>query len=366
VVGVSSSQETNHPRRGRQMKDLRLKHSRAARTMGLAVSAAGLAAVIGIAPAQAITSPSLKAHRASEEPKEVVAKLRDGVLKVKGTNTRDAIALRLQTGNPAVLQVDTDGDGSADASFARSDLARIVVHAGPGSDAVRIDESRGAFAEIPTTIDGGEGDDRIDGGSGAETLFGGPGDDTIDGNRGADTAHLGSGDDTFIWDPGDGSDVVEGEDGTDTMLFNGADVPEQFDLSANGSRLRFFRTQGNVTMDTAGVERVDLPALGGPDRVTVNDLAGTDVRDVNVDVGTADGQQDRVVVNATAGDDSIDVSGDASAVRVTGLAAAITVRHAEPANDRLEINTLTGADTVSSAGLAPGTLQLFVDDVLRP
>src|SRR5438270_3638776 len=63
---------------------------------------------------------------------------------------------------------------------------------------------------------------------------------------------------TFVWDPGDGSDTIEGQDGTDTMVFNGADVPERVALSANGNRLTFLRDPGRVTMDTAGVERVEV------------------------------------------------------------------------------------------------------------
>ena len=70
---------------------------------------------------------------------------------------------------------------------------------------------------------------------------------------------MGAGDDVFVWDPGDGSDVVEGGDGrSDTLRFNGTAAAEQFTLSANGNRLRLFRDVGNVTMDTAGVELVDL------------------------------------------------------------------------------------------------------------
>ena len=92
---------------------------------------------------------------------------------------------------------------------------------------------------------------------------------------------MGAGDDTFVWDPGDGSDTVEGQDGRDTMLFNGANVAEHIDLSANGHRLRFFRDVASITMDTAGVERVDFNVLGGPDTVTVHDLSGTDVDTVN-------------------------------------------------------------------------------------
>ena len=131
---------------------------------------------------------------------------------------------------------------------------------------------------------------------------------------------LGAGDDTFVWDPGDGSDVVEGQDGTDTMLFNGAGGAEQVDLSANGNRLRFFRTQGAITMDTAGVERVDFNALGGADSISVNDLSGTDVNDVRLDLATlggadGDGQTDRIVVNATDGEDAINVQGDAEVVK---------------------------------------------------
>ncbi len=51
---------------------------------------------------------------------------------------------------------------------------------------------------------------------------------------------------------------------------------------------------------------------------------------------------------------------------MSGLAATVKILHPEAANDRLEINTLAGSDTVDSSGLAPGLLQLFVDGVLVP
>ena len=68
------------------------------------------------------------------------------------------------------------------------------------------------------------------------------------------------------------------------MLFNGAAASENVTLTANGGRLTFFRVQGNVTMDTAGVEIVDFNALNGTDNVTVNDLTGTDVTQVDIDL----------------------------------------------------------------------------------
>jgi Ca2+-binding RTX toxin-like protein len=319
-------------------------------------------------------------------------KLEEGVLTIKGTNKADAIALRLSEFSPRVLQVDVGDDGTADFEFNTADLTRIIVKAGNGDDTVRIDESNGVFSDvIPTTLEGGNGDDSLTGGSGAgtlhggngndrlaggngdETLFGDNGNDTIDGNKGTDTGVLGNGDDTFIWDPGDGSDVVEGQNGFDTMVFNGAGAAERFDVVALGHRVTFFRDLGGITMDTDGVERIDANALGGADVVTVSDLGGTDVGEVNVDLagalgGTAgDNAADSVVVDAPKGfDDTIDVSGDAAGVNVTGLAAKVSVRHAEPANDGLDIETSGGADTVNHAGLAAGVIQLFVNGTLVP
>jgi Ca2+-binding RTX toxin-like protein len=363
------------------MKNLiRLKESRTARPVGLSVWAAVVLAALfgaaGIAAAQGNASPAVKAHKAShrlENSKFKHPKLKHGELTIVGTEASDKIALRLQAGEPGILQVDVGDDGSADFSFARDRVAKIAVDAAAGDDLVRIDESNGVFTDsIPTTIDGGDGNDTIAGGKGNETLLGGDGDDSIDGNGGNDLALLGAGNDTFIWDPGDGSDTVEGQAGADTMRFNGASGTDQVELSANGNRHKFFRVQGNITMDTAGVERVDFNALGGADLATVNDLSGTDVSSVNIDLAgalggaTADGAADHVVVNATNGNDAIDVSGDSATVKVSGLAATTRILHSEVAKDRLDVNTLAGMDTVGSVGLAAGTIQFFVDGLLVP
>ena len=343
------------------------------RLRGVRSVRAGRLVVVAVAAAASLAAVAGHADAAAPEVMPIRhPKLKDGLLTIEGTKRSDRLTLRLAAGDAGVLQLDVGDDGSADYDFARQDVSRIELAGGDGDDALRIDERNGAVGDIATTIDGGAGADILAGGSGAELLLGGDGNDSIDGNRGNDVAFMGAGDDTFVWDPGDGSDVVEGEEGSDTMLFNGAGGPEQVDLSANGNRLRFFRTQGTITMDTRGVERVDFNALGGADTVTVNDLTGTDVTSVNVDLagsigGSAgDGSADRVVVNATNGNDAITVTGDAGGVKASGLAATIGVLHSEGASDRLEINTLAGADTVESGGLAPGAVQLFVDGALVP
>jgi len=284
---------------------------------------------------------------------------------VNGTNGQDAITV---SGNAAGVTV--SGLRALVAIQHQEPTDQLSINGLTGDDA--IDTSGLAAGAISLALDGGAGSDTLGGGAGAESLIGGDGNDAIDGNGGDDTAMMGAGDDTFVWDPGDGSDIVEGQDGADTMLFNGAGGAEQVDLAANGNRLKFFRTQGTITMDTADVERVDFNALGGADLVTVNDLSGTDLSSVNVDLAgtlggaTGDGQADRVVVNATNGNDTIDVSGEPEVVKVSGLAPTIRILHSEAANDRLEINTLAGTDAVDSSGLAAGAVQLLVDGIPVP
>jgi hypothetical protein len=53
-------------------------------------------------------------------------------------------------------------------------------------------------------------------------------------------------------------------------------------------------------------------------------------------------------------------------VNVSGLSATVEIAHSEAANDRLEINTLAGKDTVDSSGLAAGAIQLLVDGIPVP
>src|SRR5215218_8149131 len=132
----------------------------------------------------------------------------------------------------------------------------IVVNANGGDDVITA--SNGLFTLVKLTINGGTGNDTITGGDGDDLLIGGEGNDVIRGGRGNDTALLGAGDDIFIWNPGDANDVVEGQDGTDTLQFNGANIVENINITANGPRGRFTRDVANITMDINGVEHVNF------------------------------------------------------------------------------------------------------------
>ena len=187
---------------------------------------------------------------------------------------------------------DVDADGTTDFSFDKTTFTAMKITAGGGDDEVSL--ARAAVNDKTVSVDGGAGDDTLLGGAGPKTLIGGSGNDAVDGNLGTDIALLGSGNDHFNWDPGDDTDTVEGQSGTDTLDFNGANIGELFDVSANGDRVRFTRNIASIAMDLDDIEALNLRTLGGADAVTVNDLTGTDLnRPPAIDHGRADVDRQR-------------------------------------------------------------------------
>jgi Ca2+-binding RTX toxin-like protein len=326
------------------------------RRLPASVGAVALALVVFAgAAAPAAAAPTVK------------AKVIDGTLRISGGPFADHITLRMSALDRTELQVDVGDDGSADFTFNLNTFNAIDVNAGGGDDTVRIDDANGAFTTSkPTRIDGQRGDDTLLGGSGDEVLVGGTGNDRIDGNGGADTAFLGSGDDTFVWDPGDGSDIVEGQAGSDTLVFNGSGGNEIMSATAFFGRVSFTRNLGTIDMDLNGIEAIDVRALGGTDSVAVNNVSGTDLRRVDIDLAsalggaTADGQPDTVTVAGTKGDDTIAAKADGAAVEVSGLSALVRVTHADPVLDTLAIDRVAGTDTVGVDPAVNALIQVSV------
>jgi Ca2+-binding RTX toxin-like protein len=267
----------------------------------------------------------------------------DDVARYNGSDDPDQIAI-LRNG---IAQVAVDNATSG--LFELAAVESLVVSGLGGADVIAGGNGIGTLTSL--TLDGGQGDDDLRGGDGADTLNGGNGDDSVDGNIGADTASLGAGDDRFQWDPGDGSDIVDGQAGNDRMDFNGSNVGEQIELSANADRLRLTRNVGSITMDTDGIEHVALRMLGGSDLVTVGDLSATSVTKVDVDLGAiaggGDGAQDTLVLDGTAARDVVQVTRTGDAVSVAGLPAAVGITGSEGLNDTLRIQTLGGNDDVT-------------------
>jgi Ca2+-binding RTX toxin-like protein len=115
-----------------------------------------------------------------------------------------------------------------------------------------------------------------------------------------------------------------------------------------------------------GVETVDFNALGGTDAVTVHDMTGTDVKQVNVDLAgtpagnTGDNSKDVIVIEGTSGDDAITLSMQNGALVVNGLAAQIVIDHFDP-TDEIHILGLGGNDVITATGVTVDGPSLFLD-----
>jgi len=106
-------------------------------------------------------------------------------------------------------------------------------------------------------------------------------------------------------------------------------------------------------MDLETIEQLAVPTRGGTDTVVVNDLAGTALQAVDIDlqasVGGGDGAADTVITNGTEGADTVDVSRSGEQVVVGGLAALTRITGNEATLDTLRVQTLGGDDDVTVA-----------------
>lgn len=242
---------------------------------------------------------------------------------------------------------------------------KLVLNANGGDDSFSAIGNLAPLIQI--TVDGGTGNDTLLGSNGNDLLLGGDGNDFVDGNQGNDTALLGNNDDTFQWDPGDGSDTVEGGDGADRLIFNGSGASEAIVVSANGDRVRLTRNVANIVMDVEGVGRIDLNLVGGSDSVQVNDMAATDLAQVNVDLAgaiggtTGDGAADLVDVHGSNGVNVVNVVGSGSSYAVTGLKALVNVTGSEGANDALVLRTFGNNDKINATTLPAGVVRATLD-----
>ena len=141
---------------------------------------------------------------------------------VNGTNGDDVFGAAGDAGGVNVFGL----QAAVNIFFQEQANDRLTLNALGGDDVVNATSLEADGIQL--TMNGGLGDD---------IFIGSEGDDLINGGDGNDTALMGAGDDTFVWNPGDDNDTLEGQDGFDTMLFNGANVAENINISANGGRV---------------------------------------------------------------------------------------------------------------------------------
>jgi Ca2+-binding RTX toxin-like protein len=276
---------------------------------------------------------------------------RTNAVVINGTGTNDLITVTGSTNGVDIVGL----TAAVTVVGAEQGLDRLVINALAENDSV--DAAAMEAGAIELTLNGGAGNDTLSGGQGNDLIIGGQGIDLMLGE---------AGDDTFLWNPGDASDVIEGDAGEDSMLFNGANVAENIEVSANNQRLHFFRSPGNITMDCDEVEVVQFNAFGGADLIIVDDLNGTSVTRLNLDLANpattalSDTVADTVIIAGTSASDAVTIKGTPAGVDVLGLSAAVNIVGSDPTLDQLIISLLGDNDVAEASNLQGGIISLTV------
>ncbi|MGL3608504.1 DUF5801 repeats-in-toxin domain-containing protein [Rhizobium sp. G187] len=242
--------------------------------------------------------------------------------------------------------VGTDGDDVIllPKSYTTSDAAFIEIDGGKGNDILQGSDGQA------DDIDGGENDDLISGlggndklfgGSGSDQIWGGTGDDkitggdgndTLYGNAGDDVIEGGAGNDTIVYAIGDGRDTIGGgsEDvaGRDLLRIDGSAAAENYVIwtrdaynaahgaSYAGTSEILMTVNGSIVAEVSEIEDITINGNGGADTYSVvGDFTETSLLTSTVTLSGGDASEHfdvsgltsahQVVVKAGAGDDSL-------------------------------------------------------------
>ena len=207
-----------------------------------------------------------------EDRKLLTATLDGGVLEVEGTRRNDNITVSLSADGQTITVSEavrrSRGRTAATpttAEFAVADVTSISINAGAGNDNVVFRALGDADFAMAAAILGGDGNDWIGAGAGADTVDGGAGDDAVRAGAGADSVTGGDGDDKLeggagadTLDGGLGNDVLKG--GADADTLNGGEDDDTFYAARDGA---VDVIDGGA--DTAGTDEDDQDLAGVDD-----------------------------------------------------------------------------------------------------
>ncbi|HWK26226.1 MAG TPA: Ig-like domain-containing protein [Solirubrobacter sp.] len=187
-------------------------------------------------------------------------------------------------------------------------ITSAVIDAGDQADRITAGWLDGTtfrgLKTIAATISGGDGNDALAGGAGADRLDGGAGNDDLNGFAGNDTLVGGDGND--LLQPNVGSDVLIGGDGIDTAVYGRRTSPAySLDGVANDG------TAGENDLIGTDVENIDAAADDPAQTVTLVGDARANTLTVQYGRGTIIGGEGADVLEGGPQDDTI-VSRDGS------------------------------------------------------
>jgi Ca2+-binding RTX toxin-like protein len=154
---------------------------------------------------------------------------------------------------------------------------RLDLNAAAGDDKLNAAGAARGIEFLSLDVDGGDGNDTLNGGDAADALKGDGGNDRLTAGQNPagtrDVMNGGDGDDTQVWNPGDDDDTMNGEAGNDTTEVNGGNVDEDFRVkpAATPGRVQFDRTgpdpPGPFNLDIGTTENLVVNANGGKDTI---------------------------------------------------------------------------------------------------
>jgi Ca2+-binding RTX toxin-like protein len=161
-----------------------------------------------------------------------------------------------------------------------------------GNDIVTADAGLDALG-LKLDVDGGAGEDNIDGSDAADLLKGGPDNDTItpDDNppNTFDDARGDAGNDRIIWTGGDDNDRNDGGEGNDVSQVNGATADETFTVKPGAAgHVVFDRTSTNpqaFTVDMTTTETLRLTMNDGNDSMVASGVIAPFSLDIDAGTG---------------------------------------------------------------------------------
>ncbi len=258
-----------------------------------------------------------------------------------------------------------DGLGGDDVIYTRNYATSSSVLGGLGNDII---DSRTMNA--PVSLYGGSGNDMLLGGAWDDYIDGGEGIDQLFGGRGNDRVEGGSGSDSIFYTAGEGQDLVDGGEGVNNLYVNGSSDSENlivlysdlFDPTAIDIDVNNI----SLAITAKSIQGIKLSGGNVADQFTVQNLAGTPLQSLIVDMGIDANFGDTVTFDGTIGNDTIGVGSDVLRdVLVTGLSYKARVtgfnfNPAAPVVDKIIVNGDAGYDTlfVNASMTAPAGVRL--------
>ena len=208
--------------------------------------------------------------------------------------------------------------------------------------------------QIKLSIDAGDGDDVVVGSGGDDLIHRGNDNDVLVGAAGNDTLFGGAGNDRMFGTRAMAATYSRARTGRTLLTFNGANFAENVDISANGSRVRFFRDV--AASPWISTRRGDRATDARRHRQRDGKRPHRDRRYRGRDrplgaSGGGDGQADTVTINDSANATGLLITDSGQSILVHGGVADVFIS-GQDVIDTLQVNGLGGADIIDASTLS--------------